>query len=381
MNRLITLLYFALAMNMFARPFSDLSFEAACQNAQQGDKIVFVDFFTTWCAPCRLLDIRTWPDPQVITLLEEKTVALRLDAEQQTNLAKRYKIEAYPTMLLLKPDGTELNRLVGFREPKTFLTDFKAALADPLPEVKQSATPIGTNDPMVRMKRGVKFAADGQESNALKEYLWCFDHGDETNPRFDGIRQSILLDHIKKLAGHYPDARTALEIRRDQRLANLSSMETNQQMAVECVRLNNVLNQQEKNFAVFDQIPVGSPVRWAISDLIVNQLLKAKRYADVLTGREAKSLFTKEAELTDYMTNTLNPEDRNHDLYKKSYRKTAVKYGTNLFEALAGLQRNAEAGELAQQILRYDSSATTLSALSEAATRAGNVQLVKNMLF
>src|ERR1039458_9334935 len=83
------------ALNMFAKPFSDLSFDAASQKAARTGKIVLVDFYTTWCAPCRLLDKRTWTDAEVIKLLEQKTVALRIDAEKETDLAKRYKIEAY----------------------------------------------------------------------------------------------------------------------------------------------------------------------------------------------------------------------------------------------------------------------------------------------
>src|SRR5258708_1224581 len=115
------------ATTLFAEPFSDLSFDAASKKAAQSGKIVFVDFYTTWCGPCRLLDKRTWTDAAVIQALEQKTVALRLDAEKETELAARYRIEAYPTVVLIKPDGTELDRLVGYRDPKTFLVDFTAA--------------------------------------------------------------------------------------------------------------------------------------------------------------------------------------------------------------------------------------------------------------
>jgi thiol-disulfide isomerase/thioredoxin len=374
-----TLLVFTFAVNAFAEPFSNLSFDIACKNAKQSGKIVFVDFYTTWCAPCRLLDKRTWPDAQVTALLEEKTVAIRIDAEKQTDLAKRYEIDAYPTMLLLKPDGTELTRLVGYREPKSFLTDFHAALAGQLPYIKPASTSAGTNDPTARMQRGLKLAGSGDDREALAEYLWCFDHGDEANPKFDATRLTILLANIKKLADRYPEARTALEARRDQRFASFPSAGTNQQIAVDCVYLNVVLDQRQKNLAVFDQIPAESPVREVVADLIVSQLLEAKRYSDVLAGRDAKSLFSKQVDMVNDMTDALDPRNPVYDSFKRGYRKSAIDRGVNLFEALAGLKRNAEALELAQQILKYDCSGPTRNALAEGATRAGNVQLAANV--
>src|SRR5271157_5805856 len=141
---------FLVALNIFAEPFSDLTFDAASKKAGQTGKIVLVDFYTTWCAPCKLLEKNTLTDAEVIKVLEQKTVALRLDAEKETNLAKLYKIDTYPSVLLVKPDGTELDRLVGYRDAKTFLADFNASLSgrDSLTRAKEELTAAGTNDPM-----------------------------------------------------------------------------------------------------------------------------------------------------------------------------------------------------------------------------------------
>ena len=128
----------AAGSSLAAAPFSDLSFEAASKLAGQTGKIVLVDFYTTWCGPCKLLDKTTWTDAAVIQLLEQKTVALRIDAEKEAALAQHYKILAYPSVLLIKPDGTEIDRLVGYREPKAFIDDFNAALGGRI----RSAAPV-----------------------------------------------------------------------------------------------------------------------------------------------------------------------------------------------------------------------------------------------
>src|ERR1044071_6959278 len=103
--RLCPALFLLCASAVFAAeksavPFRALSFDAACEAAAAEHRIVFIDFFTTWCGPCKELDRTTWNDPAVAKLLGEKSVPLKIDAEKEVALAKRYAIDAYPTLLL-----------------------------------------------------------------------------------------------------------------------------------------------------------------------------------------------------------------------------------------------------------------------------------------
>ena len=103
-----------------AVPFRELSFDAARAAAKAEDKLVFIDFYTTWCEPCKRLDKDTWTDAVVGKLVGDKAVALKLDAEKEGRaVAQRFKVEAYPTLLLLKADGTEVDRIIGYRDPAT----------------------------------------------------------------------------------------------------------------------------------------------------------------------------------------------------------------------------------------------------------------------
>jgi thiol:disulfide interchange protein len=67
-------------------PFQDLTFEAALAAAKRDNKVVMIDFFTTWCVPCKKLDKTTWKDADVQKWLGEKTVALKMDAEKQVEV-------------------------------------------------------------------------------------------------------------------------------------------------------------------------------------------------------------------------------------------------------------------------------------------------------
>ena len=374
-TRLICAWFCLSAASVFAEPFYDLSFDAASKKAAHTGKIVLVDFYATWCGPCRLLDKRTWTDAAVIKMLEQETVALRIDAEKQTDLATRYHIDAYPSVLLIKPNGTELGRLVGYRDPETFLADFNAALKGTFPPVH--VAPLGTNDPMVRMGQGHMLAQKGKDAEALQEYLWCFDHGNEVSSSFDLVRTSILLGYIKDLGLRYPAAKKAMESERDERQAKLLSGSADQHTVYEIIQLNSALDQREKNLAVFDQLPSGSADREYVLPLLIDQLLAAKRYADILGGKDGKSAFAELVDGYNYMVDTLNPKNPQRGMYEKSYRNYTVMAGAHFFEALAGLKRNGEAKELAQQILKFDSSRATRIILAEAAERADNAELAQ----
>jgi len=378
-TRLMAACLCAVTSSLVAAPFSDLSFEAASKEAAQKGKIVLVDFYTTWCGPCKLLDKTTWTDAAVIQLLEQKTVALRIDAEKEVALAQRYKIAAYPSVLLIKPDGTEIDRLVGYKEPTAFMADFNAALAGKgsISRAKEELTAAGTNDPSARMQFGEALAQKGKDAEALAEYLWCFDHGLEAKPAFVGVRLSFLLMDINNLAEHYPPARQALEARRDERQAKVAAGSTDAHTIQDLVSLNKTLGQEEKSLALFDQLPAGSKTRSLVSSLLTDQFLESKRYADVLHGTDGKSAFNKAVEQFNMTLDSMGKDSPVRKQVEENFREFTVMAGAHYFEALAGLKRNQEGEALAAQILKFDSSPATRTMLAKAAQRADNAELTQ----
>ncbi len=73
---------------------------------QVGKGVVLVDFSTSWCGPCRALM------PVLKQLAQEGVEVRTVDAEENRDLADRYDVRAFPTVISFR-DGKPHKRLVG----------------------------------------------------------------------------------------------------------------------------------------------------------------------------------------------------------------------------------------------------------------------------
>ena len=72
---------------------------------------VLVDFFATWCGPCKMLAPIL---EQVAEEMGDKVVIAKADIDECMELAQEYGIMSVPTMILFK-EGAEVSRNIGFR--------------------------------------------------------------------------------------------------------------------------------------------------------------------------------------------------------------------------------------------------------------------------
>ena len=90
--------------------FRHLSLSEGVAAAKAEGKLVFVDFFTTWCGPCNMMTQDIFPQEEVGDYFNENFVCLKIDAEkgEGIELAKRFERTGYPTFVVLNTDGEEL---------------------------------------------------------------------------------------------------------------------------------------------------------------------------------------------------------------------------------------------------------------------------------
>lgn len=94
--------------------FRNLSLDEAIKVAKKENKKIFIDFYTSWCGPCRVMATKIFPLPEMGEYFNKNFVCLKMDAEKEgATLAKEYKVEAYPTFIALDTNKKVLMKKVG----------------------------------------------------------------------------------------------------------------------------------------------------------------------------------------------------------------------------------------------------------------------------
>ena len=353
--------------------FRAATLESALKQAGIDGRLVLIDFYTTWCGPCKMLDHTTWQDPRVIDLLRTKTVAIKLDAEKEADLAKRYKIDAYPTVLFVKPDGTEFDRLVGYRDPAKFIEEFTSLLAgkSSLARAREAAL-AGKNPIQSRYELGQALSRAGKSEEALREFLWCFDDGMKQSPEYTGVRVSDLLNEIRRLSRSYPPALDALRERRDKARATFLAAENDSGAFSDFAYLNRALGEEELTLEIYDKLVPQDARRKQIGNLVFDQLLETRRYADALKAQP----FRQFVEYIDKMRAMFESAKSNMPAdIVNAENLYLIQSGAGEIEALAGASQLDGARALIAKLLAIDASAETRNLLREHLQRAGHVEL------
>jgi len=112
-----------------------MRYDEGLAKAKADDKHVMVDFSTSWCVYCKKMDRETFAKPDVIALLNENFVSIKVDGDSKQELdiegykitekdltKKEYGVRGYPAFWFLKSDGTKLAQIKGYR-PKDYMVE------------------------------------------------------------------------------------------------------------------------------------------------------------------------------------------------------------------------------------------------------------------
>jgi thioredoxin-related protein len=124
----------------------DIDQAAELENIEE--KLYFVDVYTQWCGWCKVMDKKTFTDPEVIELMSEKFHMVKFDAEQ-TNLVtwegQEFVYKAggrrgihslatmllknrlsYPSFAILDKDRKPIKTIVGYKKPNQLITEINS---------------------------------------------------------------------------------------------------------------------------------------------------------------------------------------------------------------------------------------------------------------
>lgn len=156
--------------------FSDKSWSDILAQATQQNKLIFLDAYTSWCGPCKMMSRNTFPNPEVGAFYNANFINAKIDMEKGEGpaLAQRYNVQAYPTLLFINGKGEVAHRALGYHEAEQFLALGRQAL-DPntsLAGIDARYRSGDRSDAFILQYLEAKSAAgDDQLGNVVQEYL------------------------------------------------------------------------------------------------------------------------------------------------------------------------------------------------------------------
>lgn len=98
--------------------------------AKKENKLIFLDFYTVWCAPCKKMAMEVFPLAAAGAFFNKHFINVKVDAEKGDGitLAKTYRPSGYPTLIFTDADGKQLYRTTGAGTAEELIKHGKIAL-------------------------------------------------------------------------------------------------------------------------------------------------------------------------------------------------------------------------------------------------------------
>lgn len=158
--------------------------EAAAAKAKGAGKLVFLDCFTQWCGPCKMMARDVFTTQQVGDFMNPNYVSLKIDMESEYGapLAKKLQISAYPTFIIFNGEAQEIGRFLGSCTPEEFIS-----------KVRQSSLDKSSSDMDTRWEQG------DRNTDFLMAYLKSL-NATYKNDRASEVADALLADKATTFA-------------------------------------------------------------------------------------------------------------------------------------------------------------------------------------
>ena len=162
MKKIICVLAILLSTVVSAQEINWVSLEEAVELQKKTPKKIIMDMYTSWCGPCKMLDRNTFQNEDVAKYINENYYAVKFNAEgekevnfkgktytnpnynpakakrrnSQHELAAKYAVRSYPTMLFLDEKAEMISPIIGYKTPKQLELYLKMFKKDEHTELK-----------------------------------------------------------------------------------------------------------------------------------------------------------------------------------------------------------------------------------------------------
>jgi hypothetical protein len=336
-------------------------------------------FTGTWDPVSAELADKTLADRRLKSWLEQNAATSGHDVLASTDLTRIHHIRVVPTLVLLGPDSTELDRWTGPQKSSALLRDLKDALAGKTSLAKARGK-LKTHEDKDRLEFAETLVASGRYAAALEELIFINDRLDQPREErgktsFFGPYRSEILRATGRLGKLYPSAADSLRPRRSRYAATALAQPNRDWYEATLVEtIDKSLAEPDATLAFFQQLPPTSKARDRLKFDVFEILLKRQAYreaATILTAAEIIERRGKHIEppkIAAVVIRTMAPLHAGQML--KHLRHYFLKEWSAYVEAYAAHEDPESVRILAQFILEHDKDAVAPAYITAAVNRA-----------
>lgn len=107
-----------------------LSYDQGMAQGKSQQKKVFINFYATWCSFCRMMDTKTFTDAAVIAYLNDNFITVKVDVDQEREVAAQYNIRPLPDMWFISEKGEAIGNKPGYVGAEEMLAVLKFIQTD-----------------------------------------------------------------------------------------------------------------------------------------------------------------------------------------------------------------------------------------------------------
>lgn len=358
--------------------FRAKTYEDATVLASQEDKPLLLFVEADWVPDRQRMVDRVLADPSVAPLIQNRTVAVHIDAADRPDVTRSLRVKSLPQLLLVTPDGQILQRWTERPKPGPLAAELNALLSGETAEAYQFATTPASNL-VARNRIAHQLIMLGRNEAALAEFLRLYTEciGRDVVVQSD-LSSVHVITGIQRLSPTYPPAKDALFTLRNREQKNIEANPNNIAAAEKLMRILAALEDEEAALATYRMLPQGNARNRMKMGVAIRPLVKRKDYvaaAAELTLSEARREMARHGEpnmVQRGVIRTLFMPLAGTSLSSRfidEVHKKALEARLYYYEIYAGAEDVTNARELAEDVLEWDRQDKAPAALRESTQR------------
>ena len=188
---LMALLWLFLASSLSAAPRWYSSLDRALQDSRTNNRPVYLHIYADWCPVCRRMERTVYPDPSVAPELE-KFVKVRVNGENNSEIAERFGVRGFPTLVFMDKNGYVINRISGGMDTGSFRNELAATRkeSDGM-EDRILAAVKNKKDADAYFQAGLYYAGTGDQEKGRSFFLKAWTAPGSKDPR---VREDAIYN-------------------------------------------------------------------------------------------------------------------------------------------------------------------------------------------